>query len=219
MPRPGVSGAISAADSEPTTARLSARCMTRNDTRIAQLAVTCSRTTPFGRCAASTRCSPRDRPRAAMSAITRTEVGEPLDHGLEFVDHDDEPRQLDVVVERADVAGARLGQHALAMAQLGTQAQHGALGLAFIEIGDDARHVRQVADRLEGRTALEVDEQERNPVGGYERASPVNHASRNSLLPLPVVPATSACGPCCTRSMTSGPSPAVPDRDRERRPR
>ena len=48
----------SAAAPSPTTATLSARWMTRSDTRIGQFAVTCSRTTPLGRCAASTRCSP-----------------------------------------------------------------------------------------------------------------------------------------------------------------
>ena len=105
----------------------------------------------------------------------RTEFGEPLDHGLELVDDDDEPRELDVVVERTDVAGPSLGQYSLAMAQFGTQALHGALGLALIEIGDDARHMRQVADRLERRTALEVDEEECDPVGGIrarERRQP-----------------------------------------------
>ena len=112
-----------------------------------------------------------------------------------------------------------LGQHPLAMAQLGTQAQHGALGLAFIEIGDDARHMRQVADRLEGRTALEVDEEERNPVGGIRAGEPRQPREQEFALA-----AARRTGDECVRTVLheiddERPVPCRADRDRERRPR
>ena len=46
--------------------------------------------------------------------------------------------------------------------------------------------------------------------GGWPSASAAIHASRNSLLPLPVVPATIACGPSVARSSTSGPPATAP---------
>ena len=46
--------------------------------------------------------------------------------------------------------------------------------------------------------------------GGWHRAIAVSHARRNSLLPLPVVPATIACGPRPTRSSSSAPSAVTP---------
>ncbi len=46
--------------------------------------------------------------------------------------------------------------------------------------------------------------------GGWPSASAAIHASRNSLFPLPVVPATIACGPSVARSSTSGPPATAP---------
>ncbi len=46
--------------------------------------------------------------------------------------------------------------------------------------------------------------------GGWPSASAAIQASRNSLLPLPVVPATIACGPSVARSSTSGPPATAP---------
>src|SRR5215207_4103336 len=51
------------------------------------------------------------------------------------------------------------------MPELRTKARHGAFGLALVEVGHDAGHVRQRPDRLERRAALEVDEEERDAIG------------------------------------------------------
>ena len=78
----------------------------------------------------------------------------------------------------------------------------------------------QVADRLERRAALEVHQEERRP-GRADGAAPcaVSHARRNSLLPLPVVPATIACGPRPTRSSSSAPVAGHADGDAQGRTR
>ncbi len=123
--------------------------------------------------------------------------------------------EFDVGASSDDVADALGRQHRLPVAQFRTQAQHRALRLGLVEVGHDARDVGQAADRLERRTALEVDEEERDAVGRMGRASAVSQARRNSLLPLPVVPATIACGPRATRSSSSCRRCADTDRGAE----
>ena len=62
-------------------------------------------------------------------------------------------------------------------------------GQVLVEVGDEADGVRQVDAVLEGRAALVVDEQEREPVGRVRdaRATAISVCS-SSLLPAPVVP-------------------------------
>ena len=56
-------------------------------------------------------------------------------------------RRGKVDVRRAsDVAHALGAQHALAVAELRTQAEHRALRFSLVEVGHDARDVRQAAD-------------------------------------------------------------------------
>ncbi len=90
------------------------------------------------------------------------EVGKAFDHRLELVDDDHEPSEGHVVVELGDIARSGIDEHRLAVPELGAQARHGTLRLALVEVGDNARDLRQLSDRGERRASLEVDEQERH---------------------------------------------------------
>ena len=122
-PRPGGSGRISAAAGVPTTAMLSARCTTRSETRIAQFAATCSRTTPFGPLRAEHEMHAERAPARGDVGDDRAELGEPLDHRLELVDDDHEPGELDATDRaRAMSRAPAPGEHRLAVPELGPQA-------------------------------------------------------------------------------------------------
>ncbi len=77
-----------------------------------------------------------------------------------LVDDDHEARQDAGVI--ADLPRPGLGEHPLAVPDLGAQALDGAERLGVIEVGQHPRHVRQTGECVEGAAALEVDEQERD---------------------------------------------------------
>ena len=68
----------------------------------------------------------------------------------------------------------------------------------------------QVGAGVERRAALVVDEHERQVVRAAACREPTTNVRSSSLLPAPVVPAISACGPSRTRSIATTPSAATP---------
>ena len=68
-------------------------------------------------------------------------------------------------LEVCEILGAGIAEDALAALQLRVQRGEGALGQMRVEVGHEADGVGQVDAVLEGRAALVVDEQEREPVG------------------------------------------------------
>src|SRR6266508_3749841 len=106
--------------------------VTRRAIRRLVLARMSALTTPAGRWVASTRCTPRERPRWAM----------PL-----------HPVVLDVL-------GAGVEQQLLAALQLGRQRRQRPLRQVTVQVGDHADGVRQARAVLEGAAALVVDQHE-----------------------------------------------------------
>ena len=164
--------------------------------------------TPAGRWVARIRWRPSERPRwatlttpstnsgtswtsAANSSTTITRLG-----GLSG-----SPRRS----SSSEVLGLLAVQDVLAVAQLGAQATQRPTNEVRAEVGDEPDAVRQVDAVGECRTALVVDEQEVQPVRGCAAAMPRIQLWRNSLLPAPVVPPTSACGPFVRRSREADP--------------
>lgn len=203
MPRPGVSGRSSAAAALPTTATLSARCITRRETRIGQFAETCSRTTPLGRCEASTRCTPSERPLDAMSATTAPRSGKrsiiawyssttSTSRGSTTCGPSpamSRTPSFDSTDSRCRSSARRLSTARSASASSRSVTMPVTWGRS--RIGSNAAPPLKSTSRNATRS------------GGWLPASAASQASRNSLFPLPVVPATIACGPCATRSSSS----------------
>ena len=76
-PRPSGRRVSSAAAPVPIASTLSARLFTRRQIRSVQFAITASRTAPAGRWVQRIRCTPSERPRAAMSENTPCSSGKP----------------------------------------------------------------------------------------------------------------------------------------------
>ena len=151
-----------AASGWPITSWLSASSLSRSATRTPTLARMRSLITPAGRWVASTRRSPSERPRAAMSTMPSTNSGISLarvanssttisrSSGAAPVP----PAQL------GQVARAGLGQELLAATDLGVERLQDPPGQVLVEVGDDADAVRQPLGVLERRAPLVVDQQE-----------------------------------------------------------
>ena len=145
----------------------------------------------------------------------RHEVGELLDQGPQLVDHDDQARAPASLSGRRaalvglEVAGADLGEQALAPSQLGPQRGQGPRDEVVVEVGDQADDVGERGAGPKAAPPLKSTSTKASSSGGDDRASEVTSVRRNSDLPEPVVPPTRTWGPSRTRSMTNGPS-AVP---------
>ena len=127
----------------------------------------------------------------------------------ELVDDDHQPRKLDARIE--DVARAAARQLRLAPPHFGAQALDRAPGAGAVEVGDDARDVRQLGEGVEGGPAFEVGEQEAHFARRARRAQREHPGHEQLALPAPVMPATTACGPSATRSTTAWPPSCEPD--------
>ena len=177
---------------------------------MAQFAVTCSRTTPFGRWEASTRCTPSDRPRAATSATTAPSSG-----------------KRSIIAWNSSMTSTRRGRSTCGASseisrtrsarRTASRWRSSARRLSTARSASpSSRSVTMPVTcgrpRTGSNAAPPLKSTRRNDTrsGGWPSASAAIHASRNSLLPLPVVPATIACGPRVARSSTSGPPATAP---------
>ena len=156
------------------TSWLSLRSVTRRAMRRLVFDLISALTTPAGRCVASSRCTPSDRPRRAMSTSPVTKSGQLGDECRELVDHDHQSGHRRVVGAARgqvvlDVLRARARELVLAAAQLRGEALQRARGQVRVEVGDHADRVRQRAAVLERRAALVVDQDERHLVGPVAR--------------------------------------------------
>lgn len=91
----------------------------------------------------------------------------------ELVHDDHEPGQIDPRV--GDVPRTAKRELVLASAQLGPQARDRPLGGPAIQVGDHARDVREVRERVERHPALEIGEEEGDlscRIGGAQRRYP-----------------------------------------------
>jgi hypothetical protein len=101
----------------------------------------------------------------AERAPAGSDVGEEVvqfgscgDEGGVLVDDDHEPREIRGRL--IDVARSFPGEHTFAMADLCAQALDGPQRPCLVEVGEDARHVRQPGERVERAPAFEVDEKQ-----------------------------------------------------------
>ena len=164
--RPRADAGIAAAASVPITAELSARLFTRSEMRRSVFASTASRTTPAGRCVQSTRWMPSERPRAARSANRACRSG----WSASIAANSSTTITSRGIPGTASMSRALgVGERALAEPQLGAQALERAQRAVLVEVGHDSHGVRQRLERRERRAALEVDEQERDPLGWMPR--------------------------------------------------
>src|SRR5690349_21361743 len=85
-----------------------------------------------------------------------TELGVLLQKCRELIDHDHEPGHLD----STDIASPGSSDDRFAPTQLSTETGHSAPRTVVVEVGDDCCHMRQHPQRLEGRAALEIGEDE-----------------------------------------------------------
>ncbi len=114
----------------------------------------------------------------------RVQVGVVGEHCGELVDDDHEPRQCASRGARhcIDVAHPGLGERTLAESQLGPQALERPECAVLVKIGHDADGVRQRLECRERRAALEIDEQERDPIRWMPRRH--RHDPRDEQLAL-----------------------------------
>nr|WP_240773708.1 hypothetical protein [Plantibacter sp. M259] len=91
------------------------------------------------------------------------EVGARVEQRLELVDDDDEPCRAVFRQEHGveQVPRPVSGEHALAVAELGSQARHDAVRRSRFQVGHHPDHVWQGLHRLEGGAALAVHEEQR----------------------------------------------------------
>ena len=207
--RPGGSTGSAAAASVPITATLSARSVTRSEMRRVMFASTASRTTPDGRCVHSTRWSPSERPRAARSANTGCSSGCSATTAA---------NSSTTMTSRArPPAGSSSIDRAARSASSRSRRRSSARRLST------ARAARRPSRSLRvpitcGRPAsganaappLKSTSRNDTRDGGFRAARATTQATSSSLLPEPVVPAISACGPWATRSSQTGPRASRP---------
>ena len=156
--------------SVPTTAMLSARCITRSETRIGAVRRDLLAHDAVRPLRGEHEVHAERAPARGDVGDDDAEVGEPLDHRLELVDDDDEAGELDVGAELGDVAGA-LGSASThsrwrSSARRLSTARSASASSRSVTMPVD---VGKAADRLERRAALEVDEEERDPLGRIGR--------------------------------------------------
>ena len=198
-----------AASSVPITARLSAASVTRRLIRSGQFASRLSRITP------AARCVPEDEVHAEGTAAGRDiredgmQLGMVAQQRRELVDDDHEPRKVHARIE--DVARPGSGDRRLAPAC--TSARRLSIArrapapsrsvITPVTCGTAASASNAVPPLKSARRKL------------TSRVECVAHSARihvmsSSLLPEPVTPATTACGPSATRSRTAGSPPSLP---------
>ena len=165
-PRPGVSGPMDAAASEPTTAMLSAAL--HHAERDADGAVRRDLLAHDAvRALGGEHEVHAERPPARGDVGDhRAELGEALDHRLELVDDEHEARAARRAARARAMSRTRSARSTSSRWRSSARRLSTARSASrLVEVGHDARDVRQAADRLERRAALEVDEEERHPVG------------------------------------------------------
>ena len=94
-----------------------------------------------------------------LQQICRLRVGR--HEGVELINDDDQPRRR--IVEFEDIGTPVVGQEPLAAGDLSTDGDQCAEGSRGIEVVEDAVGMRQLLQRGESRTALEIDENEHQP--------------------------------------------------------
>ena len=167
--RPGCLRGILAAAGESITSLESWGVCTRRQTRRFVLARMFSLTAPDGRCVARIMCTPRLRPRWAMPTSDGTKSGSSAarvaNSSMITISRGSgaDPSVGDEPVVLDDVRGAVLAQHPLAVAQLGLEAEQGALTEVLVEVGDHADGVGQLGALGERAAALVVDQHEVDP--------------------------------------------------------
>ena len=109
---------------------------------------------------------PSERPARREIREQGVQVGVVGEHRGELVDDDHEPRHPRDCV---DVASAGVSERTLTEPQLGAQALERAQRPVLVEVGHDTNGVRQRLECRERRSALEVDEQERDAIGWMPR--------------------------------------------------
>ena len=173
-----------AASSHATTSRESAGSTTRSAIRRFVFVRIESLTAPAGRCVASTRCTPRLRPRCAMSTSASTKSGSSATsvanssttttrRGSGSSDRSSRPRPH--VLRHVTRAGRP--QHPLAPPELRFEAPQGTRGEVLVEVGHRSHDVGECREPVEGRAAFEVDQDEVAMVGVRGRRPAPRRAS------------------------------------------
>ena len=166
-------------------------------------------------------CTPRLRPRWAMATSAREEVRELVGERGELVDDHDEPGDrltTGTCSILREIAGTNRAQQPLPTVEFGVEADERTLGEAVVEVGHQSDRVRKIDARVERRATLVVDQHEVQVHSDPTRLARLTTSVRSSsLLPEPVVPATNACGPSATRSISTIPSADDADRGPQRR--
>ena len=212
--RPGTAAGSAAAASVPSTAWLSARLFTRRETLRLQFASRASRTTPLGRCVQRIRCTPSERPRAAMSRKSACSSGKAVSmvanssttitrRGSGF---DREPALFSSVMSRAPAAR-------MARSRCRSSAARLARARAACRPSRSVMRPTQWGRATRGRNAappLKSISRKVTASCGWAAAIAATQVTRSSLLPLPVVPPTTACGPAATRSSVTLPCSPMP---------
>ena len=165
MPRPRGSAGSRAAASPPSIATLSARSVTRSESRRVALASTASRITPAGRWVHRMRCRPSERPRAARSPNTSCSSGLAETTAANSSTTIDEPREDAGAAGRRSTGPRRRPAPArdAAARRAGSRSRAGCAGRRGRSAC--ASTCGSTGERRERRPALEVDEQERDLVG------------------------------------------------------
>ena len=164
--RPGVPGSMAAASGTSRTSVESAGSATRRAMRRLTFARRSAPIAPAGRWVASTRCTPSARPCAASRANAADASGT---SSVSARSSSTTTSRRDGVVgcvrvELGDVAGAGGHQQPLAAAQLGAEPAQHAVRVRGVEVRDVLEDVRQARDGAQTGPALEVDQEDGQPL-------------------------------------------------------
>ena len=215
--RPGRSGPIAAASGASTTSEESAGSATRRHMRMATLARSWASTTPAGRCVASTRWMPSDRPCAA-SRMSRGTTSGRSSVSARSSSTTTTSRGGACVRERSSSRSAT----ACAASRRSRRRSSAANPSSARPASTGSRSVTSPTtcgrDRHRPRPAPPLKSISTRPSsdGGWRRARLSTRAWSSSDLPAPVVPATSMCGPSAMRSRSTAAGP--PGREVPRSP-
>ena len=211
--RPAADRRIAEGPASPTTSIASAASCRRSAIRRSVLVRISSLTTPLGRWVASTRCTPRLLPRRATSTSEWSRCG----------------CSSASAANSSTTITSRGSTGASSAARAAVRSLHPWARSTCSRAVTSARRLRRTRSASRGSRSVTVPTTCGSPArssnvapplkststkarrsGGTRAAIETTSARRSSLLPDPVVPATSACGPSRTRSMSTTPSAASP---------